>query len=175
MQYLKYAIMQNPKTFTIMKTLQNIKPEHLLKFKELVLQGVKFGSYDDGEPTSLLDWARETFPPYLDEVITNEIQCEIFQNAFEQVKVIALCEVEDKPGTYHLADAEPDIVHFSIRFEDPYVKGLKPTDENMELLFTWVMAIMLSDCTGCCNALSVLNVSQAGIYATGYVGQTYHS
>lgn len=155
-----------------METLKNIDPKHLTEFQELLNRGLR--SAYPHNPISILGWARNIHEQYMDPIIQADSQVELFNSEIPGVHLIATMLSEGNETM--LATAEPDFVYIAIIFKDEYTTGIDPhAPGSLERLFTLVMCIMLSDCTGCCDALSILNINRAGIYAKGYVGQTYHS
>lgn len=159
-----------------MKYIQNIKPEHLEELRNLIPE--------NPEIINILEWARKVSIPgesdsiiYEDSLLRMDLQSEVFENKSPLRVIFHNREEVKNPRNYPIykpviRDYEPDIVLFSLRFNE-----LKELNEEIKLkvIFTYIMVILLSDCTGCCNALSFINLSSDGIIAYGVVSSTYHS
>lgn len=155
-----------------MKTLQNITDEIMGHIADKDQVDPKSKVWHWGEPVDILPLLREnieTIRDFMYEFIDN--QGKVWNDEYP-MKAIWWNITED--GKHFLGDCEADRIMFSWRFPTETTHGntiLPETKEIMEAL----MIIMLSDCTGCCNALNYITVSQAGILAYGDFSATYHS
>ncbi|MDY0200621.1 MAG: hypothetical protein RBR40_06500 [Tenuifilaceae bacterium] len=72
---------------------------------------------------------------------------------------------------------EPDEVQFMIRFKTGYFKPeYREVDKtDTKALYVYLATIMLSDCTGCCDALEFGTLTKYGILIGGDVSMTFHS
>lgn len=155
----------------MLKTLKNINPAHLQEFIDLIKSAE---TATDG-CLDILAWARKTSPEYIDQLIMDNTQVCLFHETSQHYRVIHLSE-NDYLQLY-ISSYEPKYAHFQINFAEPepFENWATPKNGYLRYLFTLTMAIMESDCTGCCNALHQMNLSKAGIYAYGNLLKTYHS
>lgn len=77
----------------------------------------------------------------------------------------------------HIGGYEPDKVQFMIRFKTKYFKPeYREVDKtDIETLYVYLATIMLSDCTGCCDALEFGTLTKDGILIGGDISGTFHS
>lgn len=146
-----------------------VKADHLDQLNNLIK-----GVTETNQPRNILDWARKMGKHYSDALVEADIQPYLFQGAYpvQAISYTDMGEDEEHPCIWNY---EPDHVVFQIRFDDEYHKtGINPKDTLHEL-FILIVAMVLSDCTGCCNALDFINLSAYGVLCSGDVSRTYHS
>ena len=90
-----------------------------------------------------------------------------FQNP--NIQTLLLNKSNHNPTQLFTCETEPDIIH--VQYRVPSTLFTEITDE----ILMQIVSLMLYDCTDCCNALSFVNFSAMGYYATGDVSMTYHS
>ena len=164
-----------------MKTIQNINPEHLAKLKDLLDQTKPLVNWDELYYIDILPWLRTITPgdhenPYIDQIITNGIANDIHLT-HPYIKTISTQYHDSNNDPAYIGDWEADIVQFEIRFQtESQPELINPfTKVGLETVFTLLQAIMLHDCTGCCNAIRYITLSRDGIYAIADTARTYHS
>ena len=105
----------------------------------------------------------------MDKILYENLQSKIFDNKIPGFKVIPSWNFTDDPKKQCILDAEPDFVTYAITFDS---LDQEPT---IDYIYKLLLAIMLSDCSGCCNALEFININKYGIFSKGDVSDTYHS
>lgn len=107
------------------------------------------------EPTDVLPLLREnidTIWPLCDDALSKNLQPEAFTGGSD-LRVISYCFADDEEEVPYIANHESDYVVFSYTYKSARDWGCDdpapPTaDEVMEI----IAIILLSDCSGCCNA-----------------------
>lgn len=115
------------------------------------------------EFVDLLPWLRELTTTEIDPQEYMDNLVDIFLGN-RQLKVVPI----DNWGEDTLANDEPDISIF-------YLKYRENIDLNYQELLIDLFALMITDCTGCCNAIEYIRASKGGILCHCNQGQTYHS
>ncbi len=133
------------------------------------------GVIDRNAPKNILKWARSMSKYYLDDLIQLDTQPTLFQGQYPVQVIYYNLEQGDDGDMPHIRDCEPDQVIFQIRFNTKYNQTGLSLEDNLHEIFVLIMDIMLSDCTGCCDALDYINITEAGIIASGNVSSIYHS
>lgn len=139
---------------------------------ELLLNKV---NYNRSKTVPLLDWLRSLqIDEIQDQLIDLDFQAKIFNNQDSDIQVIFYNE--DNKGLQVIYTDEPDSILFMIRFKTKHWRGLNPKKHlKLKKLFLLLLVIMLSDCTGCCNALDYINLTHDGVLAFGNISKIYHS
>lgn len=133
-----------------------MKQNELLRYLQSAL--------DAEEPVDILPVIREhiqDFDELIDTVIDWDLQVQTFRGGYLNLTAKSF-EIEGhelKP-----TKNEADYVEY-------YGKSIVSPGE----LVKYLAIIMISDCTGCCNALDKIEVSKGKLFACGTVSQTYHS
>ena|SRR6186997_709230 len=129
------------------------------------------------EPMDILKILREEseteeFRKYQDDLISSDYQVGLFNNEVKGVQCIfwnTQSYEKETMGMPRLQAYEPDWVMFQYRY--PHGRGRTKAEHILKML----MAFMLSDCTGCCDAMEYLNINKYGIVGKANVSVTYHS
>lgn len=98
--------------------------------------------------------------------LDNDMGYKAFKGEIPNLKTIIGCYIGNHRLTPILSDAEPDWMVGSY--------SITP-DTTIEDLMTAIRVFMLSDCSGCCNALEAMTLTNSGLFTYGNVSQTYHS
>lgn len=106
----------------------------------------------------------DDFEPYMNQAIEWDLNCLLFHDGYFGLKAFGYWE-DDNGIPRITGDTEYDIVIFKL-------EGNLGIPYN---LIRMLAMILLSDCTGCCDALEFIKVSEYGILAKGDISQTYHS
>lgn len=129
---------------------------------------VPHGSWID-----ILPWARLNLSKYLDEAIRLETQFNAWEGGIPHLHVISLNSSPHDRNTMITPDSEPDEVYF--QYTKPWLKDKATEEQFIYNLANAIVIMLISDCTGCCNALSWMRLSEGGLYCHGNVSMTYHS
>ena len=127
---------------------------------------------DSETPIDVLPICRqniESFQTRMDEAIEWDLQPLVFTTGFQGLVAIGI--TYDDEGQPEISEAESDFVTFSLT---KYSTGYRRMP-SVYSLTRYLAIILLSDCTGCCNALDFIKVSSSGLLAQGNVSSTYHS
>jgi len=139
------------------------------------------------QPTNILQLCRDHITQEMtweDNII--DTQAEAFEGNHD-LRVMGWASEDYKGGPKHITDSELDQAMFHFQFLGP-VTRIKPKNEKwsydyslinpetrLEEIIKILKIILLSDCTGCCNAIQYINLNAHGIIAEGNLGHTYHS
>ena len=113
-----------------------------------------------------------------DAIVEVDFQVDVFNNVTPVVCQAWNSQGEDDDYVQsHIGGYEPDEVQFMIRFKTKYFKPeYREVDKtDIETLYVYLAAIMLSDCTGCCDALEFGTLTKDGILIGGDISRTFHS
>lgn len=127
-----------------------------------VLEGV---IKDSDTPVDILPFLREnikSLESLMEESLNWEIPYLVFHGDYMGLKATGY-HIDDK-GQPYMSDCEYDFVIFT------YEGSLQYSLTLLRMLST----IMISDCTGCCNALDFIKLSDTGLLAQGNISNTYH-
>ena len=114
----------------------------------------------------------EEFRKYQDDLIAKDYQVEVFENKVKGVQCIFWnTQSFDQPtmGMPRLQAYEPDWVMFQFGYP------IKGKQYSPQYILKILMTFMLSDCTGCCDAMEYLNINKHGVIGKAHVSVTYHS
>lgn len=156
------------------------KIKHLQEFQEFLEEVKNRKSLDEfNKPVDLLPWLRSICLEYRDEIMDDPTFIDQLYHDNPPIpgfSYLHLNLANTPQPELCITKAEPDLVYFSIGFRERYCNGFDLDQENALLkLFTILMALMLVDCTDCCNAYHYVNLTSAGILIHGDVSMTYHS
>ena len=115
-------------------------------------------------PTVRKYYKDERFQLLMDQAIQWDLPCLTFHGGHDGLFAQG---THLNAGTEYVGDYEYDTVRFHAEF--------KKDGPSWYIVEKHLAIIMLSDCTGCCNALEYIRLSSTGILAYGNVSGTYHS
>lgn len=164
-------------------------PDHIEEFKELmaktrITQDEK-GARINRDPIDLLPFLRriqkDPLPPgwilYIDQPflgIQYKQMYSVYQNK-SPLRIILWNEDGDHPGLRYLGDTESDYLMASLHFRNLPRNLPKASFEYYSTILTYCMVLIISDCSGCCNAFKYFNLTNEGIIAEADLRMTYHS
>ena len=141
-------------------------------------------------PTNVLPMLRDNLDSLqatIDKIMNDDLECKAWTGELN-LKIIdhGIFYIDpdgsDTPENLipGVTDGEPDRVSYYMRFRDLPANNLQGFEQGIlipppEDLLQYICIILLSDCSGCCNALEYINLNKYGIISTGDVSSTYHS